>query len=209
MICSEVQRLIMPFINGKLDIQQLEEFIHHINTCSDCMEELEVYYVLVSGMRQLDEEKELSNNFHKDLINLLRESEDKILHHKLLHIRKRVGLAIMIVLAALTSSFRIGELVVDDVLNKEEKKSNYDLNNVFILHNPYFVEDDTTQILISKLPIQISKNLNNIYLYLEEVDKESADNMINIFGDKIWEDGEEPSVYGIRSNNINKKDYLY
>lgn len=209
MTCNEVQRLIMPFINGELDIQQLEEFTQHINTCSDCMEELEVYYALVSGMKQLDEDKELSNNFHKDLINLLKESEDKLLHFKLLHIRKRVGLVIIIVLAALVSSFRFGEFVVEEVKNKEVKISNYNLNNVFLLHNPYFVVDDTKQILISRLPIKISKNLYNIYLYLEEVDKESANNMVDIFGNKIWENGEYPNVYGIRSNEVSKIEHLY
>ncbi len=209
MTCNEVQRLIMPFINGELDIQQLEEFTQHINTCSVCMEELEVYYVLVSGMRQLDDDKELSNNFHKDLINLLKDSEDKILHYKLLHIRKRVGLAIIIVLAAFASSFRFGEFVVEEVNNKVIKESNYNLNNVFILHNPYFVEDDTKQILISRLPVEISKNLYNIYMYLEEVDKESADNMMNIFGNKIWENGGFPNTYGIRSNEVSKKEYLH
>ena len=46
-------------------------------------------------------------------------------------------------------------------------------------------------------------------MYLEEVDKESADNMMNIFGNKIWENGGFPNTYGIRSNEVSKKEYLH
>lgn len=44
----------MPFINGKLDEAQLEAFLNHIQGCADCREELEIYYTVSVGLRQLD-----------------------------------------------------------------------------------------------------------------------------------------------------------
>jgi len=173
MTCLDAQRLIMPFINKKLDINQMEDFIDHIHSCPDCMEELEVYYVLFSGMKQLDEDKELSINFHHDLMQLIKRSEDRIFHDKILHIRKRIILIIVITFTALISSFRIGEFVVEDVLHIE--KSNFYLEGIF------------PEELDGELAKKISKNLNSIHNYLIEVDPEAAIRMEETYPDYEWD----------------------
>jgi hypothetical protein len=187
MNCIDVQRLIMPFINDELDMEQLEYFVHHVNSCPDCMEELEVYYVLLAGMKQLDEDKELSNDFHQDLMNILRQTDERIIHFKFLHIRKRIILIILISLVAIISSVRIGEFVVEDVLNKEVTESNYLVDNIF---RPKQTLYSTNPELINKnqsLDRLISKNLTDIYVYLRVENKDSAKLMEKKFGDKIWE----------------------
>lgn len=177
----------MPFINDELDMEQLEYFVHHVNSCPDCMEELEVYYVLLAGMKQLDEDKELSNDFHQDLMNILRQTDERIIHFKFLHIRKRIILIILISLVAIISSVRIGEFVVEDVLNKEVTESNYLVDNIF---RPKQTLYSTNPELINKnqsLDRLISKNLTDIYVYLRVENKDSAKLMEKKFGDKIWE----------------------
>jgi hypothetical protein len=159
MTCIDTQRLITPFIQGELDIDQLEEFVNHVKSCPNCMEELEVYYVLISGMKQLDEDKELSNDFHQDLLNMIRRFEDRIFHNKFLHIRKRIVLIVVITLTAMASSFRLTEFVVDDVINKE---SDFLVDNLFISY-----EDP-------KVKSIILENIADIYAYLNENDPESA-----------------------------------
>jgi len=44
----------MPYIRHELDTGQMEEFLEHIDHCAECREELEIYYTVEVGIRQLD-----------------------------------------------------------------------------------------------------------------------------------------------------------
>lgn len=55
MTCREAQRLVMPYINGSITDSELKEFLAHIDTCPDCREELEIYFTVDVGIRQLDQ----------------------------------------------------------------------------------------------------------------------------------------------------------
>ncbi len=198
MNCIDIQRLIVPFINDELDMKQLEEFIHHVHSCPKCMEELEVYYVLLAGMKQLDEDKELSTNFNQDLKDLLNLSEDRIIHDKFLHIRKRIVLIIMISLVAIVSSFRIGEFVVEDVLG--DKKSDFLLDNVFYADNPVRLEASDIRSEQNGLSGLILDNLADIYVYLKTRDPKGAELMEEKFGDRIWENTIVSKSIGMQFN---------
>ncbi len=89
MTCLEAQSYITAFINDQLDMATLERFLEHVNHCSDCKEELEVYYTLLTAMKLLDEDKELANQFSQQLDNKLRLSAEKIRRKKLARVRKR------------------------------------------------------------------------------------------------------------------------
>lgn len=67
MNCLEAQSKIMAFIENKLPDDELKEFIKHVKTCDNCAEELEIYYTLVVGMKQLDNQDNLSTNFKQEL----------------------------------------------------------------------------------------------------------------------------------------------
>ena len=124
MTCIEAQALITPFINDKLSVVQLEKFLEHVQNCPDCMEELEVYFALLTAMRQLDEDEEVSSNFKLALKNKINESEEKILRAKMNHIRKRVVFFAVVCLIGVVSSWSVG--VMDQVFTmSEEDKFNY------------------------------------------------------------------------------------
>ena len=55
MNCLEAQSKIMAFIENKLPDDELREFIKHVRSCKNCYEELDIYYTLIVGMKQLDE----------------------------------------------------------------------------------------------------------------------------------------------------------
>ncbi|MGN0372209.1 MAG: anti-sigma factor family protein [Enterocloster sp.] len=55
MTCREAERLVMPYINGSITDEELEEFLEHIDSCENCLEELEIYFTVDVGIRQLDE----------------------------------------------------------------------------------------------------------------------------------------------------------
>ena len=55
MNCQETQRLVMPYIQDELTPEELEGFLEHVEACPDCREELEIYFTVDVGIRQLDE----------------------------------------------------------------------------------------------------------------------------------------------------------
>lgn len=55
MTCREAEHLVMPYINGSITDEELEEFLKHIEHCENCREELEIYFTVDVGIRQLDE----------------------------------------------------------------------------------------------------------------------------------------------------------
>lgn len=174
MNCIDVQRLILPFINDELNIKQLDEFLHHIDSCPNCKEELEVHYILLSGMKQLDDDKVITDNFHKDFTDLLRLSEERVVHDRFVHIRKRIVLIILISIVALVSSLRFGEFVVDDVLNLEPKESSYTMDNLFFMDMPGDYDKDINKLNPGSLTAKSLRRLQSIYDYLLITDEEGA-----------------------------------
>ena len=69
MNCQNAQSMVLNFINNKLDKEETKEFIEHIRSCKDCWEELEIYYVMLIGLKQLDEGEELAADFKEQLQN--------------------------------------------------------------------------------------------------------------------------------------------
>lgn len=56
MTCKETERLVMPYIRDELTDEELGEFLGHLESCPDCREELEIYFTVEVGIRQLDSE---------------------------------------------------------------------------------------------------------------------------------------------------------
>ena len=77
MTCIKAQSMIVSFVDNKLSIEELEEFLDHVNSCKTCREELEVYYTLLTAMKQLNEDRNLSDNFSLELKEKLGKSTRK------------------------------------------------------------------------------------------------------------------------------------
>lgn len=56
MTCTEAEKMVEPYIHDKLSLMELEAFMEHIDTCENCREELEIYYMVDVGLRKLDED---------------------------------------------------------------------------------------------------------------------------------------------------------
>ena len=54
MTCQEAEGMIIPYIDNNLSDEELEKFLLHINSCGNCREELEIYFTVYVGLRQLD-----------------------------------------------------------------------------------------------------------------------------------------------------------
>ena len=77
MNCQEAERLVTPYIHGELDEDQLEEFLEHIEGCENCQEELEIYFTVDLGIRQLDSDAD-NYNIKGEMEELLDQSRQHV-----------------------------------------------------------------------------------------------------------------------------------
>ena len=95
MNCLEAQSKIVAFIEDKLDNGEKLEFIRHIRSCNNCAEELEIYYTLLVGMKQLDDDI-VPTTSYKDQMEEKLNSEYKHLQNR----RKLTGSTVILIIAA-------------------------------------------------------------------------------------------------------------
>lgn len=57
MNCRAAEGMVMRYINHTLSIEELEEFLEHVQSCSSCYDELETYFIVQEAIVQLDEEE--------------------------------------------------------------------------------------------------------------------------------------------------------
>ncbi|BBF42573.1 hypothetical protein lbkm_1256 [Lachnospiraceae bacterium KM106-2] len=131
MTCHEAQSNIIKYVNGQLDIETLDEFLNHMRNCDDCMEELEVYYVLLIGMKQLDEDKNLSSNFHADLEESLISSREKVMLYKYHWVRRRFLLLLTVLLFSIVICLGNDYQIKHPIYYKEDGNSDYTIMNYF------------------------------------------------------------------------------
>lgn len=81
MNCLEAQSKIIAYIDNKLEKEEKTDFLKHITKCKDCKEELNIYYTMIEGMRQLDSNLPLSRDFSKEL--------DERINRELKHNKKK------------------------------------------------------------------------------------------------------------------------
>ncbi len=136
-------------------------------------------------MKQLDDDKEISDNFHKDFTELLRLSEERVVHDRFVHIRKRIVLIVLISIVALVSSLRFGEFVVDDVLNIEPKESSYSMDHLFFIDMPADYEKDITELNPNSLTAKSLRRIYSIYNYVLIHDEDGAILMDKKFSEYI------------------------
>lgn len=96
MNCLEAQSKIVAFVEDKLEDGELLEFVRHIRSCENCAEELEIYYTLLVGMKQLDEDQELSADFKAQM-----EEKLNLAYKHIQNRRKLTGSTIVIIAAAI------------------------------------------------------------------------------------------------------------
>lgn len=67
MDCLKAQTCITSYMEEKLTGNELKEFLHHMEECPGCREELEIYYTLLVATKQLDEGEITTSNFSQEL----------------------------------------------------------------------------------------------------------------------------------------------
>ncbi len=78
MNCMEARRMVTPYIKGELSEKELEQFLKHIDQCSDCMDELDIYFTVYQAMDRLDAEDHPDYNFKRMLNESIHASKRRI-----------------------------------------------------------------------------------------------------------------------------------
>ena len=80
MDCKKAESLVTDYINGKMEVKELEDFIAHVKVCSSCYDELQTYYTVYFAMEHLENgENPPSFNMNHVLVEDLKQQERFIL----------------------------------------------------------------------------------------------------------------------------------
>jgi len=109
MDCKRVMELMTRFINERLDNDDVHGFLEHIDSCPECREELEVNYSLMTAMKQLDEDVDLSDDYIGELNQKIETCYLDELKRKRACIRRRIVLGVVIVLLILQGGITVKE----------------------------------------------------------------------------------------------------
>lgn len=131
--------MIIEFINDDLSLEELELFLDHVNSCSECREELEVYYGLITAMKQLDEDKILYDDFSMELSAKLEKAQERIIHSKFAYYRKNVAIVVVILITIFAINWRYSKIEEPVVIVRE---SNHRLRTVYQYHMETALEAD-------------------------------------------------------------------
>ena len=78
MNCQTAESMVNRYIEHDLSVDELENFLEHVENCPSCYDELETYFIVHAAMQQLDEE---SRDSTLDLRELLEEDIRKSKHY--------------------------------------------------------------------------------------------------------------------------------
>lgn len=126
MDCREAQSLIIPFIEGKLNDEQNTVFIDHVEHCSECYDELEVYFIALSGIRQLDGDgsdyiQDISD-FKAALKNYIEYKKSTVSKHRSRHRKYRITITVAAFFIATISGAGYFAITKDIPIGQEIKR---------------------------------------------------------------------------------------
>ena len=102
MNCRTAEGMVNRYISHDLPVDEMEEFLDHIQNCSSCYDELETYFIVHEAMQQLNEDSGESVLDFKDLLEQdIRKSRRYICKKKLY--RFCIGAMICLLIVALAA----------------------------------------------------------------------------------------------------------
>lgn len=104
MDCRTAQSLINSYIEKKMTVEQLEQFLKHVESCPSCYDELETYFIVYYAMKRLDNDKEGSFNMSKLLHEDMKKRKRQVRYY-------RIEETILVSLILITGSIVILELL--------------------------------------------------------------------------------------------------
>ena len=108
--CQEAQRMITRYIRKELTRSETDEFLAHVMSCRDCYEELEVYYTIDVGLKELDGVEAPARSLRETIDLAMKESRTELkinrTRFRLFYISSTI-LFWVVLAAALAEAYRI------------------------------------------------------------------------------------------------------
>lgn len=95
--------MVVPFVKKELSEQDTEAFLAHIETCEDCMDELDIYFIAYHALNAMDQGTHHEYDFKKMLHEEIRSARRSIIRHKI----AKASHIILILLAELLLVFSL------------------------------------------------------------------------------------------------------
>ena len=77
MDCKTANRIMVPFLEGALSLEETDHFLKHIKECSGCREDLEIYYTVRTAIDGMDQDRfktyNLKQQFEHDMSQVARQ----------------------------------------------------------------------------------------------------------------------------------------
>ncbi len=118
MDCKRARFIMHLYMDDCVSPEELEPFIKHINNCPDCHEELEISYIMLEGMRRLENGDNIAVNFQEELKSRLKKQLVRIQRQRRI-IFQTVLLAICISLFGILLGHFEQEAHAELVMNKQ------------------------------------------------------------------------------------------
>ena len=108
MTCREIEKMIIPYIHDELTVDELDEFLEHVENCDNCMEELEIHYMVDVGLKKLDED-DATYDIVGELMDKMDSSANEIRRFEMFQITRYAvnTLSAMFLVLAAALQFRI------------------------------------------------------------------------------------------------------
>ncbi len=75
--CKDVEDFLQPYLEYRLDNKSTKLLIEHLKECPECMDELEIRYLLYEGLKMLESGRDF--NLKAELEKRLYQSEQHVL----------------------------------------------------------------------------------------------------------------------------------
>ena len=109
---AAADKLYQEIVNAETStfvLEDTEAFLNHIDSCPECREELEVTYSLMTAMKQLDADEDLSENYIEELNQKIETCYLDELKRKRSCVRRRILLGIVVFLLLFMNGITVKE----------------------------------------------------------------------------------------------------
>jgi anti-sigma factor RsiW len=65
MECFEVDTKLIAYLDHSLEDEELQAFLKHLEKCPECREEVELFFTLMEGLKQMEEDEIQISDFHQ------------------------------------------------------------------------------------------------------------------------------------------------
>ena len=111
MDCRTAESMVTRFIDHSLSVNELEEFLDHIEHCSSCYDELETYFIVHEAIQQLDEKEDGTVLDFRELLEQdIRRSRRYIRQKRWLHFLSVIFFMAVVIAAASFVVFLVMEV---------------------------------------------------------------------------------------------------